>query len=220
MYFSRNNNNSNIIVVIILLFLIYFIIKYLKLERNDNYINGYCNCSKVNEYYNPLQQQRKILKATNPGYLRIVSTDDNGSLGSFEFPKGIIVAWSGDINKIPDGWALCDGTLNTPDLRGKFILGSNPNANKNPNFTISEMNTTGGEEKHTLTKEEIPSHSHEFCWGGGWADGAKNNGPENGSDSIYSNCRFKKIETLPQQGVDKPHNNMPPYFTLAFIMKL
>ena len=31
--------------------------------------------------------------------------------------------WSGAINTIPDGWALCDGQNSTPDLRGRFILG-------------------------------------------------------------------------------------------------
>lgn len=43
---------------------------------------------------------------------------------------GMIVMWSGDEDKVPDGWALCDGkvagTVITPDLRGKFIMGWNP----------------------------------------------------------------------------------------------
>ena len=37
--------------------------------------------------------------------------------------KGIIVAWFGPIAAIPDGWALCDGTRGTPDLRDKEIVG-------------------------------------------------------------------------------------------------
>ena len=38
--------------------------------------------------------------------------------------KGIIVMWSGADTDVPAGWVLCDGTNNTPDLRGRFILGS------------------------------------------------------------------------------------------------
>lgn len=37
---------------------------------------------------------------------------------------GIIVAWYGSIASIPDGWALCDGTQGTPDLRDKEIVGA------------------------------------------------------------------------------------------------
>ena len=37
-------------------------------------------------------------------------------------PRGTIVAWSGAVQDIPQGWANCDGTNGTPDLRGKLIL--------------------------------------------------------------------------------------------------
>ena len=40
-------------------------------------------------------------------------------------PYGVIVAYYSSTN-IPNGWALCDGNNSTPDLRGRFILGSNP----------------------------------------------------------------------------------------------
>lgn len=39
-------------------------------------------------------------------------------------PAGVILAWSGDIGSIPEGWVLCDGTDGTPDLRNKFIIGA------------------------------------------------------------------------------------------------
>ena len=32
--------------------------------------------------------------------------------------------WSGLVANIPQDWALCDGTVPTPDLRGKFIKGA------------------------------------------------------------------------------------------------
>jgi hypothetical protein len=38
---------------------------------------------------------------------------------------GMILMWSGDINTIPDGWHICDGTNGTPKLIDKFIKASN-----------------------------------------------------------------------------------------------
>ncbi len=39
-------------------------------------------------------------------------------------PPGGIIMWSGAINDIPVGWALCDGSNGTPDLRDRFIVGA------------------------------------------------------------------------------------------------
>lgn len=39
-------------------------------------------------------------------------------------PQGAILLWSGAANAIPSGWALCDGTNGTPDLRGRFLVGA------------------------------------------------------------------------------------------------
>ncbi len=38
-------------------------------------------------------------------------------------PVGTILAYAGDIDNIPDGWHLCDGKDNTPDLRDRFLMG-------------------------------------------------------------------------------------------------
>lgn len=38
-------------------------------------------------------------------------------------PAGVICMWGGVLSAIPSGWALCDGTLGTPDLRDRFIKG-------------------------------------------------------------------------------------------------
>jgi hypothetical protein len=38
--------------------------------------------------------------------------------------KGIICMWSGAVDAVPWGWALCDGTNGTPDLRDRFIVGA------------------------------------------------------------------------------------------------
>lgn len=38
-------------------------------------------------------------------------------------PIGTIVAYNGDLTKIPKNWHLCDGTDGTPDLTGRFLQG-------------------------------------------------------------------------------------------------
>ena len=74
-------------------------------------------------------------------------------------PKGTIVMWSGSINNIPDGWALCNGGskngVTIPDLRGKFIVGYDQ--------ALADYNSigkNGGENKITLSEANIPRHSH------------------------------------------------------------
>jgi len=42
---------------------------------------------------------------------------------------GMIVMWSGSAQAIPAGWALCDGTRGTPDLRSRFVVGAGPGGN-------------------------------------------------------------------------------------------
>ncbi len=37
-------------------------------------------------------------------------------------PSGVIVMWSGTIATIPSGWALCNGSNGTPDLRNRFVV--------------------------------------------------------------------------------------------------
>lgn len=120
-------------------------------------------------------------------------------------PAGTIVDWSGASDNIPDGWALCDGTNGTPDLRGKFTLGAGPSY---------EVGATGGEEKHTLTTAEMPSHTHPV-------PGDKNAGASGSYYPILGLMSNTKYRTNTESaGGSQPHNNMPPYYVLAKIMKL
>jgi hypothetical protein len=52
----------------------------------------------------------------------IVPLTSQGSGNSL--PAGSIIAWSGSVASIPDGFRLCDGTSGTPDLRNRFIIGA------------------------------------------------------------------------------------------------
>jgi len=133
-------------------------------------------------------------------------TGDANIEGSLNLlPKGIIVAWGSDT--IPAGWALCDGNNGTPDLTGKFIFGSNKNR---------KLNSTGGAENVTLSVSQIPSHSHNLKVGKG--DGHTNIGYVDQWDTKI--IIGSKSGYISNTGGGKPHENMPPYTALNFIMKL
>lgn len=38
-------------------------------------------------------------------------------------PSGVIWIWNGAADAVPEGWALCDGSNGTPDLRGEICAG-------------------------------------------------------------------------------------------------
>lgn len=69
-----------------------------------------------------------------------------------------IVMWSGTIAEIPVGWALCDGTNGTPDLRDKFIIGAGTD-----NASVASTNITGAATKTGGSKDlAVPAHTHTF----------------------------------------------------------
>lgn len=66
-------------------------------------------------------------------------------------PSGGIIMWSGSIVSIPTGWALCDGTNGTPDLRNRFVVGAG---------STYAVGATGGATSVTLSESNLPAHSH------------------------------------------------------------
>jgi microcystin-dependent protein len=66
-------------------------------------------------------------------------------------PTGIITLWSGSVATIPSGWALCNGSSGTPDLRNRFVVGAG---------STYSVDATGGSATSTLTSNELPAHTH------------------------------------------------------------
>lgn len=116
-------------------------------------------------------------------------------------PSGTVVAWYGIISNIPAGWVLCDGTNGTPDLRGRFLVGAGSD------YQIGDM---GGESRHTLTTAEMPSHTHTYGL-------AVEGGRYDGHSSIVYNQTVTNATGA--TGGSQPHENRPPYFALAYIMR-
>lgn len=119
-------------------------------------------------------------------------------------PSGGIIMWSGAIKNIPNGWTLCDGTDGAPNLQDRFVVGAGNS------YSVDE---TGGEEEHTLTVEEMPSHEHDYtrATGASFGSGGSN---ETGDDPLNTTTDQTQVT-----GGDQPHENRPPYYALAFIMK-
>ena len=77
--------------------------------------------------------------------------------------------WSGTIAQIAniDGWALCDGSNGTPDLRNKFVVCASDDAGTGVAFDAATGATsgnyapdnTGGEVAHQLTVDELAPHA-------------------------------------------------------------
>jgi len=133
----------------------------------------------------------------------------SGSISGFGVaPVGCIIMWYGSQDSIPTGWVLCDGSNGTPDLRGRFVVGAGKSYH---------VNKTGGEEEHTLTIAEMPNHSHNYKFTG--ADIA---GSFKKSNYFYCQENPYNLENhgdTEATGGNQPHNNMPPYYALCFIMR-
>jgi len=140
-------------------------------------------------------------------------------VGNGTIPVGGIILWSGTIANIPTGWALCNGQNDTPDLRNKFIVGAHSGTNSGistnpgPGFSTStglitsnyEPGDVGGESAHRLTVAELAHHSHSGGMGGGNCD------PGGQSQSAP--------QATGKTGDDHAHENRPPYYALAYIMR-
>lgn len=137
-------------------------------------------------------------------------------------PIGTIVIWSGEADNIPDGWYLCDGTNGTPDLRNKFVLGSGD---------VYAVGATGGEMAHTLTVDELAKHRHNeqavtdlenpqqarfviSNIAGATMPGVAING------TPFTATTASAAISTEYEGDNRPHNNMPPYYALCYIMKV
>lgn len=136
-------------------------------------------------------------------------------------PKGGIIMWSGAVNQIPEGWALCDGTNGTPNLMDRFVVGAgsgyavaasggSATVNLQHSHTVNDHNhtfsgTSGGPTTtksvtKTSSDTTVPDSVHAHTYSG-TTSGASNRGTDNSTLSSAQSI-------------------LPPYYALAYIMKL
>ena len=140
-------------------------------------------------------------------------------------PTGLITMWSGAIGAIPAGWALCDGQNGTPNLSGKFIVGYN-----SADTDYNDIGKTGGAKSVTLTSSQSgvgphshaindPGHTHQVDVSSniGWIGAAAGSGNFIGQNQTeQTGITINSASANAQQA----HENRPPYYTLAYIIKL
>ena len=140
-------------------------------------------------------------------------------------PQGVIEIWAGTIVTIPNGWALCDGLSGRPNLLDKFVRGVNTN--------VTNPGVTGGVVTVLLTEAQMASHKHTPLSGAHDHTIPKGTGFGTtgvNSASVIANNGLDLGDQEPpilvgsgftaNTGGNLAHDNIPPFFEVAYIIKL
>jgi len=139
-------------------------------------------------------------------------------------PLGTIQIWAGTIVTIPNGWNLCDGLSGRPNLLDRFVRGVNS--------SLTNPGSLGGQAVVTLTFAQMSVHNHAITGGGthnhtipiGTSSGAT--GVRQGSGGNAGNG-LDLGDTAPPIvtgsvgiiGSSQSHDNIPPFFEVAYIIR-
>jgi hypothetical protein len=117
------------------------------------------------------------------------------------------------------GWAICNGSNTTPDMRSRFVVGYNPG-----DVGYDAIGETGGQKYVT----EVLTHSH-FSYngdGGVQPDITNLTYPNQRKDSssfasyvIQGTAGVANLGLTSPTGVAQP-DNRPPYFTVLYLKKI
>lgn len=121
--------------------------------------------------------------------------------------------YCGSVLTIPTGWQLCDGTNGTPNLKGRFIVGYNPD-----DVDYNAIGNSAGEKRHTLSVSEIPSHTHDFAPNTNINFGSGDGIVRQRASSEPGGSGTSIGGSISSKGGDQAHENRPPYYTLAYII--
>lgn len=136
-------------------------------------------------------------------------------------PSGSIIPWYGNIADIPDGFALCNGSNGTPDLRDRFIVGAG---------SSYALRATGGAASVSLSVSQMPSHEH-FLFYNAWSNNGRlsslNYPAIQGHENLYTyqygilgHTSVPNVGRSSPTGSSSAHENRPPFYALYYIMKL
>ena len=138
--------------------------------------------------------------------------DGSNLTGIEAFVKGMIILWYGNTSNVPSGFALCDGTNDTPDLRDKFVIGASAGTG-DTSYPGLSPGATGGQ-----ADAIVPNHTHPTTFDN------KKYFPGGGSTSVsfggaggYPADVFSMSN--PSNGESVTNKNLPPYHAICYIMK-
>ena len=161
-------------------------------------------------------------------------------------PTGSIMMWHGLIANIPTGWVLCNGSNDTPDLRGRFIQGAADGSEANDPVPGGSATATPG--NHTVTQPSthaalsthahgtghgtLSSWKHVFAASGGYGTTTNVTTTADAPNNYYGNSRTTAgmlTESI-AAGTPNAHSgsavdshstaaSRPPFYTLLYIMK-
>jgi hypothetical protein len=160
-------------------------------------------------------------------------------------PIGGIIMWSGTIATIPSNWRLCDGgiynNITTPDLRNRFVIGAIVDSNQRAvanlertSFGDVTQTSTGGTKdavvvshSHSATSNDVtpPTGITELGrldLANGYYYGGNFHRVAVGMTPYYtsSSGSHRHVITVAEEGESGINKNLPPYYALAFIMRV
>jgi len=153
-------------------------------------------------------------------------------------PAGVIVMWSGSLDAIPVGWALCDGTNGTPDLRDKFVRGAaaGEDPGKTGGVTAHQhtvaahthvvdapltASSTGGSHTHTLPSASAGKYVSDCQTGDdcSWVSTYSHTHDMLSAGAHLHNVDIAAFTSASATSTTNAVSNIPPYYTVAYIMK-
>ena len=165
-------------------------------------------------------------------------------------PVGTVSPFVGNTTLVPKNWLFCDGSyvsidtyadlyrmigsiygevldgrFKLPDFRGRTLVGAGSGSSLSSRF-VGEF---GGEENHTISIPEMPSHNHkpavgsdsgvDHWWGSDDRVGTPNFDYDGTAATKPSDGFIAPSYKTDNVGGNSPHNNMPPYSVANWIIR-
>lgn len=133
---------------------------------------------------------------------------------------GLIVLWSGAIVDIPNGWALCDGNNGTPDLRNRFIVGAGDIYNPGAAGGSNTHNHTGTTDVAYDSYDGETSEDNDCLESGDYLDSSPEYPDMDFCTQGHTHWYYGDTDGHDHVLYVNNENHLPPYYALAYIMKL